>query len=287
MNQVKSIDEAAENIARWHRRGRQSTAPYSPLTPRQEFWGHCSNLEAWAESHYDTRLIHRSLAFPLLRKLADIGDPLAQKRFKEEIALRLETGIKSVILYLLEGNYLKYFTQEELEMIYSINKNPSFWKAVQTYAEHGEHFTQLIPYIKKQIAEDPTNDLSWFLLSKGYQNLNRIREAIKLVMKAIRKKPDNLEYWLFLAELYFDKKDIPTTLSLLKFCKKMFRKSLFDFTMEELYDLKSKFETLIWDVKHYINNHEKSEKVVKNEAMSILHKDINKNVKELIGEEGS
>ena len=35
------------------------------ITPKQEFWAHCSNLQTWNENYYDTRLIHTNLAFPL------------------------------------------------------------------------------------------------------------------------------------------------------------------------------------------------------------------------------
>ena len=38
------------------------------LPEETRFWVHCSNLQMWAESNYDTRLLHRNLAFPLLKK---------------------------------------------------------------------------------------------------------------------------------------------------------------------------------------------------------------------------
>ena len=76
------------------------------ITPKQEFWGHCSNIQAWVECEYDTRLLHSNLSFPLLKALSDAGDQLALIRFKEEIALRLEGGYFPVILYL--GLYLIY-----------------------------------------------------------------------------------------------------------------------------------------------------------------------------------
>ncbi|MHA1147203.1 MAG: hypothetical protein ACTSR8_03065 [Promethearchaeota archaeon] len=34
------------------------------ITPEIEFWGHCSNIQAWVENNYDTRIIHSNLAFP-------------------------------------------------------------------------------------------------------------------------------------------------------------------------------------------------------------------------------
>lgn len=27
-----------------------------------EYWGHCSNMQVWAENNYDSRLLHRSIA---------------------------------------------------------------------------------------------------------------------------------------------------------------------------------------------------------------------------------
>ncbi len=48
------------------------------LDPELEFWGHCSNLQVWFENDYDTRLLHSNIAFPLLRKLAEVGDHLSR-----------------------------------------------------------------------------------------------------------------------------------------------------------------------------------------------------------------
>jgi len=85
------------------------------ITPEEEFQGHCSNLQAWYENEYDTRLLHRNLAFPLLKELTEAGDPLAKKVFKEEIASRLGEGYEPVITYLIDNNYLKYFDKDECE----------------------------------------------------------------------------------------------------------------------------------------------------------------------------
>jgi small GTP-binding protein len=121
-DKIESIDEAAEKLDdSMHRGGYQK---YS-LCPETEFWGHCSNIQAWYENKYDTRLLHRNLAFPLLEALVKAADPLAKKVLKEEIAQRLESGYPSVILYLINQNYLCYLTHEELETIF---ENPNFQK---------------------------------------------------------------------------------------------------------------------------------------------------------------
>lgn len=88
------------------------------IPPEIEFWGHCSNLQVWAENKYDTHLLHSNLSFPLLRKLSEAGDPTATLALKEEILLRLESGFENVILYLLKNDYLDHFSKEELIDIY-------------------------------------------------------------------------------------------------------------------------------------------------------------------------
>jgi len=90
------------------------------IPPKTEFWGHCSNLQAWAEHNYDTRLIHSNIAFPLLRKLFLAGDKIAKRVFKEEIAKRYNSHDPRVIQFLKENGYLYYLNNHEIE---SLNNN--------------------------------------------------------------------------------------------------------------------------------------------------------------------
>ena len=91
------------------------------ITTEQEFWGHCSNIQAWVEHEYDTRILISNMSFPLLRELNDVGDPLAKKVFKEEIALRLESAYPPVVEYLINQGYIKYLTSEEFNTILENN----------------------------------------------------------------------------------------------------------------------------------------------------------------------
>ncbi len=87
------------------------------ISHEQEFWAHSSNIQAWYENNYDTRLLHSNLSFPLLKKLADVGDMNAQKVFKEEIAKRFLSGYFPVILYLFREKYLDFLTSEEFSIL--------------------------------------------------------------------------------------------------------------------------------------------------------------------------
>lgn len=119
---IRSIDEASERLDSRLELGRDRKK--FNITPEQEFQGHCSNLQVWYENHYDTRLLHRNIAFPLLKKLAEIGDPLAKRKYKDEIALRIDSGEANVLLYLINGHYLDPLEREELEVIYANIKTP-------------------------------------------------------------------------------------------------------------------------------------------------------------------
>ncbi len=84
-----------------------------------EFWGHCSNLQVWSDYDYDTALLDKSLAFPLLRKLKEVGDPRASKSsFKEEIAERFEQGIDGTRMFLINQGYLRNFSMDEFETLF-------------------------------------------------------------------------------------------------------------------------------------------------------------------------
>lgn len=87
------------------------------ITKEQEFWAHCSNLQAWAESDYDSRLLHRNLAFPLLKELVEAGDAKAKKGFKDEIGVRFVSGYPPVMRYLFRQEYVDYLTPEEFSTL--------------------------------------------------------------------------------------------------------------------------------------------------------------------------
>ena len=107
-DEIQSIDEAIERLEI------NMDEIDHEIPSETEFWGHCSNLQVWYENDYDTRILHSNLAFPLLKELSDVGDIIAKRVFKEEIAKRLATGYPSVVKYLIEERYIKYLTREEL-----------------------------------------------------------------------------------------------------------------------------------------------------------------------------
>jgi len=139
LDEIESIDEAAEKLN--HSLEPLEHERVDGVPPRVEFWGHCSNLQVWAENGYDTHLIHSNLAFPLLLKLSNVGDPLAKKVFKEEIVKRFLSGNPSVMQYLFETNYLAYLNDEEYEDMFEELELKGIKKSFITYGRRIIAFT--------------------------------------------------------------------------------------------------------------------------------------------------
>lgn len=116
---IDSIDDAAE-ILKWSET-EQEPIEFN-LPPDVEFWGHCSNLQTWAENDYDTRLIHSYLSFPLLKKLTDVGDKNAIKVFKLEIIRRLIEGNYTTREFLIDRRYIDYLNEEDIRVVLPIEE---------------------------------------------------------------------------------------------------------------------------------------------------------------------
>lgn len=111
-DELDSIDEVVERL------DKSMEQTLIEIPAYVVFWAHCSNLQVWCENNYNTALLHSNLSFPLLKKLSKLGDPIARKFFKEEVAKRLSFGYLPVVRYLLVEGYLEDFNQLELEVIF-------------------------------------------------------------------------------------------------------------------------------------------------------------------------
>ena len=110
LKQGKSIDEAYFLMGNEEKLGIEYH-----IDPKTAFGRNCSKLQAWYEHNYDTQLLHSNIAFPLLKKLADVGDPLAKRVFKEEIIKRLKNGYPSVVTYIIDERYLDYLNHRDFD----------------------------------------------------------------------------------------------------------------------------------------------------------------------------
>ena len=131
---VDSIDELAGKL---DHSLKQKLPEVIDIPAETQFWVHCSNIQAWAEHDYDSKMLHSNLSFPLLKRLTEVGDLKALRVFKDEIAERFASKHEPVSLFLIKGGYLNFFNDEELLTLAGLNR---------------EIFEDNLMYVRKEFA---------------------------------------------------------------------------------------------------------------------------------------
>jgi len=165
--------------------------PAIVLPPEDEFWGHCSNLEVWAENKYDSLLLSRDLAFPLLRELCKVGDLIAIEQYKSEIKKRFLSHNPNVMIYLFEGLYIRNLKNEGItEILKKVN-----FSFLRQLAEKDAANYRKIYILILRIADYMIE----FGISNGHQLL--INTLVE-----ITKNKKQLPYSVYIIENYFKRK---------------------------------------------------------------------------------
>ncbi|MFX1601745.1 MAG: leucine-rich repeat domain-containing protein, partial [Promethearchaeota archaeon] len=199
-DEIKSIDEAAVKLDRSMERDHRK------VPPETEFWGHCSNIQAWADNEYDTRILHRNLAFPLLKALVDAGDHIAKRKFKEEIAIRYATGHPTVIRFLTQNGYLHYLSEDEFESLLIDIDFPSI----------DEYSKKIIPLLAN--SKDPESIRQIKQLTANFINRFRFTYKYLILLKALEKIPDIIKQRF--VEIVYNKYKSIRSFPILKFLNK-------------------------------------------------------------------
>lgn len=210
---LESIDEVTEGI--------ESTSGTLvrkvEISPEVEFWGHSSNLQAWYEHNYDTRLIHSNLAFSLLDKLTEVGDPLAKKVFKEEVIDRYENGTDKTREYIRYSGILDNFSIEERMNLILNADDLAFLELVEEVWNTTNPYNILLEFLseenmkleKNRVVKLDLSDLDLELkeFPKSILELKSLR-ILGLSGNYIQKIPENIGELKSLKKLFLDSNEI-------------------------------------------------------------------------------
>ncbi len=130
LNEIQPFDEFQEAMNFEKELLRYGVTPKTIIesnfkkVPKEDlFWVQCSNLQVWAENDYNSNLLPNRIAFPLLKKLVEVGDLKAKEVFEKEIVKRLESNHLPTINFLLEEGYLSYLggskVKEQMKKVFS------------------------------------------------------------------------------------------------------------------------------------------------------------------------
>ena len=182
---INSIDEAADKLDRSLEV--LSDQGIQIISPETEFWGHCSNLQAWYEHGYDSCLLHSNLSFPLLKELCKVGDPQANRVFKEEIAKRLSSNYIPVVHYLLLENYLDFLTKEELMTVFADlnHQDEELLNYIGTYFYKANHYEEAFKVYTNIYKKNNANREAILSLGNIYLSRKDNHNAVKMYEKAL------------------------------------------------------------------------------------------------------
>ena len=107
---IKSIEEALEKLKSTEKNDWENIK--YELSPEEEFFGHCSNIQMWVENNFNSCLLHYSLSFSLLQELSKY-DQKAKTVLKEEIAIRFGSGNEKVTEYLYESRLIYLLSHDD------------------------------------------------------------------------------------------------------------------------------------------------------------------------------
>jgi len=212
---ISSIDEAVDVVTNYHYGYLYGE---DVIPPETEFWGHCSNLQAWFEHDYDTRLLHRNIAFPLLKRLTEVGDPIAKKRFKEEIVQRFLSGHLGVMQFLIGENYLDYLNREDINflvehLIESLMSTKHRFESLtlsltldtlRKFLVKAKNIIDIIEIYEKLLTIEPYNNRLWKHFSQFYINLIEGQsDPLPSFLPPILNTPKHADFWKNIGYYYF------------------------------------------------------------------------------------
>ncbi len=205
VNDFESIDQASEFY------GKQLEYEITPkevgLTPEEEFRGHCSNLQVWAENNYDTLLCHINLAFPLLKKLTSVGDPVAKEALVQEIVVRFKSKSTAVQVFLIEGGFLSFLEDDYVDDLFQCIVDKKVLHSLAGYYGRSQNLRSEIKALNSLVQMDSKNYTNNMVLANRYIRNNDTKNAILAFRKILMLYPYDEMALFFLSHLYtFERK---------------------------------------------------------------------------------
>jgi len=209
VNDYESIDQASEFYSK--QLEKEITPEDVGLSPEEEFKGHCSNLQVWVENNYDTCLLHKNLAFPLLFKLVSVGDLVAKEAIIPEIVERFKSRATAVQIFLVQRGYLVFVGDDLVEDLFQFVVDKQVLFCLAGYFERSQNLPLEIKALSRLVQTDSINYLNNMVLANRYVKNSDTRNAILVFRKILTLYPNDEMALFFLAHLYMFEKKIHKT----------------------------------------------------------------------------
>ncbi|MBN2150785.1 MAG: tetratricopeptide repeat protein [Candidatus Lokiarchaeota archaeon] len=174
------------------------------LSIKEEVLAHASNIQAWAEHDYNTRILHSNIAFPLLKALAIAGDVKAGRIFEAEIVERLRDGTpatQKIIVESCEDHITTSLLRDLIEGCHD-DKKVALLNRIGSFLGMKGEYSRAIQATRMAIAIKADDNSTWLQLAHLLQWNNDVTGAIDAYKKALEIKPDDAPAWLELSSFF-------------------------------------------------------------------------------------
>ncbi|MHA1997863.1 MAG: leucine-rich repeat domain-containing protein [Promethearchaeota archaeon] len=171
------------------------------VSGEEEFWAHCSNVQAWYDMGYDMRVIDSRLGARILKAVSDAGDPDAKMIFQAQMRDRLDAGfvfgntnVISVALnckWALDEIAGPEWWDRAFNKLPNDDKIREFAKLILYYKDRYEKARHMIP----RWVLDVVDEMPDHLMVRDESEGNITRLFINLHERGFRGKENYLEIW--------------------------------------------------------------------------------------------
>ena len=196
-----SIDQMSESLN--GQLEREITREEVGLSPEDEFWGHCSNLQVWVENDYDTRLLHRNLAFPLLKKLTAVGDAKAKEIFSQEVIKRFKSRFPTVQKFLVLGKHLANLERSTLRDLIDYADDKEVLELLSARFSEKNDFSNNLKALNRLLWMDPDHRKTHLVMAFVYLKLDDLVGARMVLKELLKLYPKDEEATKFLGQIYW------------------------------------------------------------------------------------
>ncbi len=161
-------------------------------------------------------MLHRNLAFPLLKKLTTVGDAKAKKQFSLEVTKRFKSRSPTVQKFLILENLLARLKRSILKDLIDYADDKEVLEFLSSRFSDKNDFSNNLKTLKRLLWIDPIHRKAYLVLAFAYLKLGDLVKTKIVLKKLLQLYPKDDGAIRFLAQIYWIEKKTDKANALIK-----------------------------------------------------------------------
>ncbi len=192
-DEVSSIDDLTERDGARRLQGKDVR---ELLSIDEEVRAHASNIQAWAENGYNTRLLHSNISFTLLKALVRAGDAKAERVLDAELVERIRDGSRATREAILDScGDMIYSPGSPLIDEFPVDERAKIWLNIGNTLYGSSDMHGAVEAFRKVVALMPDDANKWYSLGDALHASGDMPGAIEAFRNVVAIEPDNEDAW--------------------------------------------------------------------------------------------